>query len=694
MNSKITSEHLCRGAAVYIRQSTPAQVLENTESQRRQYGLVDAARAAGFAFVSVIDDDLGRSGSGAAERPGFQKLAAAVCAGSVGAVFCIEASRLSRNGRDWHHLIDLCALAGTLVVDPDGVYDPRLINDRLLLGLKGTMSEYELSLLRQRGLAARDAKAARGELRFSLPPGYCWGMSGRIEIDPDERVAGAIRLVFEKFQDLGSIRQTYLWFLQSGVSLPVMRRNVGARWIEWRPAAYHTVHQVLKSPIYAGAYAFGRTCSQTRIVDGRARKTDGHKRAIADWGVLLHDSHEGYITWERFEKNQRVILENAHMKKRASRKAGRGGRALLAGLVRCGRCGRMMRVVYQAAYTSNPFRYQCRGDSNDPGLCIGIGGLRVDRAVSERILEAVSPHAVEAALNAAEQVERAAAEERRAVERELEEAEYEASLASRRHELVDPAKRHVARELEARWNTALEQVERTRQQLAMLDAERASLPRIEATALIDLAQDLAAVWNTPTTATGTKQRLIRVLVEEVVIGQDGEANEAVVVIHWVGGRHTEIRVPRIRTGRYPSDRRPSAAAVMRKLGGQWPDRDLAVTMNRMRCRTAGGETWTTVKVRELREQMGIAEFDPAAGPETISVGATARRLGICIASVHWLIRKGALPATQLMPCAPWQVPVQALESEEVQIGVREIVARRPGNFKVLQDLRTIRMLDV
>ena len=207
MSPKITPEHLGRGAAVYIRQSTMAQVLENTESQRRQYELVETARSAGFASVTVIDDDLGRSGSGATDRPGFQKLAAAVCAGSVAAVFCIEASRLARNGRDWHHLIDLCGLAGALVIDPDGVYDPRLVNDRLLLGLKGTMSEYELSLLRQRGLAARDAKAGRGEFQFTLPPGYCWGGSGRIEIDPDERVVGAIRLVFEKFRELGSARQ-------------------------------------------------------------------------------------------------------------------------------------------------------------------------------------------------------------------------------------------------------------------------------------------------------------------------------------------------------------------------------------------------------------------------------------------------------------------------------------------------------
>ncbi len=690
MSSKITSEHLCRDAAVYIRQSTPMQVLENTESQRRQYELVDAAQAAGFASVSVIDDDLGRSGSGVAERPGFQKLAAAVCAGSVGAVFCIEASRLARNGRDWHHLIDLCALAGALVIDPDGVYDPRLINDRLLLGLKGTMSEYELSLLRQRGLAARDAKAGRGELRFTLPPGYCWGENGRIEIDPDERVAGAIRLVFEKFQELGSARQTYLWFLAAGLSLPVVRRNSAARHIEWRPAAYHTAHYILKSPIYAGAYAFGRTGGRTRIVEGRARKTDGHKRPMDDWGVLLRDNHEGYITWERFEENQRTLLENAHMKKRASRKSGRGGRALLTGLARCGRCGRMMRVFYQSR-SDHPYRYQCRGGSNGPGLCNGIGGLRIDRAVAARILDAVSPHAVEAALQAAEQVDRAVAERRRAVERELEEARYEASLAARRYELVDPAKRHVARELEARWNTALERVEQIERRLVGLDAERASRPAVDRAALMDLAQDLPAVWNAPTTSAGTKQRLIRTLIEEVVIDLDDEANEAVLTIHWLGGRHSETRVPRRRPSRYLSELKSDPVEVMRKLGGRLPDRELAVTMNRMRCRAEDGGTWTTVRARELRQRLGIAEFDPAAGPETVSAQHAAHRLGIYVTSVHRLIREGKLPATQVMPWAPWQIPVEALESEAVRTGVREIIARRPGYVQQLQDLRTLRL---
>jgi DNA invertase Pin-like site-specific DNA recombinase len=294
----------------------------------------------------VIDDDLGRFGSGRIERPGFERLVALVCSGDVGAVYCIEASRLARNGRDWHHLIDLCALAGTLVIDPDGAYDPRLVNNRLLLGLKGTMSEYELSLMRQRGLAARDSKAQRGEFRFMLPPGFCWGETGKIEIDPDEHVAETIRLVFAKFRELGSARQVFLWLRSAGVNLPVVLRNLDVYKLTWKAPAYHTVIQILHNPLYAGAYAYGRRTQRTKIVDGRARKISGFDKPREQWNVLLRESHPGYIDWQEYEDNQKLLLDNAHMKKNCARKSARGGPALLTGLMRCGRCGRMMRVFY------------------------------------------------------------------------------------------------------------------------------------------------------------------------------------------------------------------------------------------------------------------------------------------------------------------------------------------------------------
>jgi hypothetical protein len=350
----------------------------------------------------------------------------------------------------------------------------------------------------------------------------------------------------------------------------------------------------------------------------------------------------------------------------------------------------MMRVFY-GMRSGHAHRYQCRGDDGHvgAGLCIGIGGVRVDRAISKTILEAVSDRAVDAAIHAADQVTKAAAEIRQAVERELEEARYEASLASRRYELVDPAKRHVARELEARWNTALERVVELERRLADMEAEARARPKIDREALMQLAQDLPAVWNAPTTDAGVKQRLVHVLIHEVVIDLDDAAHEAVVVVHWVGGRHTELRVARARSGRYPEDRHPSAVEVMRKLGGQWLDRQLAVTMNRMRCKSEDGETWTTVRVREFRERLGIAPFDPNTANDTISVDATATRLGICVGSVHKLIRDGVLPAEQAMHSAPWKVPVAALDTEAVRIGVREIVARRPSNFQALQDVKTL-----
>ena len=693
MSSKITPDHLARIAVVYVRQSTMAQVIGNLESQRRQYDLAGAAKGAGFVSVTVIDDDLGRSGSGTMQRPGFERLVALVCTGDVGAVYCIEASRLARNGRDWHHLIDLCALAGALVIDPDGAYDPRLVNDRLLLGLKGTMSEYELSLMRQRGLAARDAKAGRGEHQFMLPPGFCWSEAGKIEIDPDEHVNGTIRLVFAKFRELGSARQVFLWLRAADIKMPVVLRNVDVYKLIWKAPAYHSVMQILHSPLYAGAYAFGRRAQRTRIVEGRARKTNGVRKPREEWNALLRDNHPAYISWQDYEDNQKLLLENAHMKKNCARKSARGGRALLTGLMRCGRCGRMMRVFYSMG-KGNAHRYQCRGDDAHvgAGLCIGIGGVRVDRTVAMQVLEAVSDRAVEAAIFASDQVERSRKEVVATVERELEAARYDASLAARRYELVDPAKRHVARELEARWNGALQRVSELECKIADLHAKTAGSPKVDRSLLLHLARDLSAAWNAPSADTGTKQRLIHILVQEVVCDLDDATNETVLLVHWTGGRHSEIRVPRVKTGRYPGDIAPTAVDALRKLAGHWPDRELAVSLNRMRCKTTDGETWTTVRVRELRERLGLPEYTRANDrTEMISLMKAAERLGICVGSAKSLAAKGILPATQAMPGAPWLVPVEALTSEAVRIGVQHVIARRPKIFEDYQYDKIIRL---
>ncbi|MGR9286152.1 recombinase family protein [Rhizobium johnstonii] len=693
MNTKITPDHLRRAAVVYVRQSTMTQVTGNLESQRRQYDLAGAAATTGFASVIVIDDDLGRSGSGSMERPGFERLVAQVCSGDVGAVYCIEASRLARNGRDWHHLIDLCALAGTLVIDPDGAYDPRLVNDRLLLGLKGTMSEYELSLMRQRGIAARDSKAGRGELRFMLPPGLCWSEVGKIEIDPDEHVAETIRLVFAKFRELGSGRQVFLWLRSADIKMPVVLRNVDVCKLVWKAPAYHSVMQILHNPLYAGAYAFGRRAQRTRIVDGRARKATGVRKPRDEWSVLLRDNHQGYISWREYEENHKLLAENAHMKKNCDRKSARGGRALLTGLMRCGRCGRMMRVFYGSA-KGNAHRYQCRGDDAHVGvgLCIGIGGVRVDRAVAMQILEAVSDRAVEAAIFASDQVERSRRDVIAAIERDLEGARYEALLASRRYELVDPAKRHVARELEARWNDALERVGVLERKIKDLSALSAARPVIDRGRLLQLAQDLPTVWNAPSTETRTKQRLIHILVQEIICDLDDATNEAVLLIHWTGGRHTEVRVARVKTGRYPAELAPSAVEALRKLGGHWPDRELAVSLNRMLCKTGDGESWTTVRVRDMRERLGIPEYDATkVDVPMISLMKAAEKLGICVGSAKSLVQRGILPATQILPGSPWMVPVEALSSEAVRIGVQGVIDRRPKLYEDYQYDKVVRL---
>ncbi|MCF8710381.1 recombinase family protein, partial [Rhizorhapis sp. SPR117] len=597
--------------------------------------------------------------------------------------------------RDWHHLIDLCALTGALVIDLDGAYDPRIVNDRLLLGLKGTMSEYELSLMRQRGMAARTAKAQRGEFRFMLPPGYCWSESGKIEMDPDEHVQEAVRLIFTKFRELGSARQVYLWLHSAGIEIPVVRRNVEVYKVIWKPPAYHTVVQILHNPAYAGAYAFGKNGQRTKVVDGRARKTNGYKRPREEWSALLRDNHEGYISWQEFEENLRLLRENAYMKKNCDRKSGRGGRALLTGLIRCGRCGRVVRVFYGMA-KGYAHRYLCRGDQEGVtvgnGLCIGIGGVRVDRAVALACLEAVSGQAVEAAIFAADQVGRSIDDIIAALERNLEAARYEASLAARRYDMVDPAKRHVARELEARWNGALEHVAELESRIEEERQKAAERPKIDRAVLLQLAHDLPAAWNAPSTDTRTKQRLIHVLIKEIIFDLDDASNEVVLLIHWHGGRHTEIRVARVKTGRYPTDRAPGAVEALRKLAGHWPDKELAVSLNRMLCRTNDGKTWTTVRVKEMRERLDLPEYDQAISDgKTISLSKAAEQLGICIGSAKKMALKGILPATQIMPGAPWLVEVDALASESVQIGVQKVIDRRPQYYEDYQYDKVVRL---
>ena len=532
MMPKLTAAHLQRCAIIYVRQSTPTQLLQNRESQLRQYHLADYARELGFVQVETIDQDQGRSGSGFVERPGFQRLVTEVCQGRVGAVFCLEASRLARNGRDWHHLIELCGLVGAVLVDPEGIYDPRLSNDRLLLGLRGTMSEFELGVLRQRSLEAIRQKARRGELRFCLPVGLRWGLDDHIELDPDSRVQNAIHSVFRKFQELGSARQVLLWFREKQIRLPAIGYEEKDHRTYWKFPLYHTILAILTNPTYAGAYAFGRSEVRTEVTAGRARRTQGHRKPQDQWMVLIRDHHAGYITWEQFEFNQKTLAENAHMKSRMGRQTGRGGRSLLVGVMRCRRCSRMLRVHYSGK-SRREMRYLCINGHINQGIprCIAFGGVRVDQAVSEEIVKVIQPVAIEAALEAAEQTSQQQSEHLHALELELEQARYEARLAARRYESVDPDNRLVCAELEARWNAALLRVQQVETKLDLEHREWMAPPSGDREELLRLAKDLPDAWESPSSDANLKQRIIRILVEEIVADVDESAHEVVLWIH-------------------------------------------------------------------------------------------------------------------------------------------------------------------
>jgi excisionase family DNA binding protein len=676
MNPKLTDEHLCRRAIVYVRQSTPGQLMHNRESQRRQYGLADYARSLGFQEVETIDDDLGRTASGCVERPGFQRLVTEVCAGQVGAVFCIEASRLARNGKDWHHLIELCGLVSALVIDPEGMYDPRLINDRLLLGLKGTMSEFELNLFRQRSVEAIRQKAQRGELRFILPVGFCWTAHGKIEIDPDLRVQQAIRTILRKFQELGSARQVHMTFQAGGSLAPALGTDPAGSRINWRSPSYYNILSVVSNPMYAGAYAFGKTEVRTRVVGGQARKSDGHEKPRENWTVLIKDHHPGYITWEQFERNQSVLSENAYMKSRMGRKSGRGGRSLLAGLLRCGRCGRMMGIRYSGHDGNTPF-FRCRARTYY-GLkgCASFNGWRADQAVSRELLQALEGPAVEAALEAAGRVEQQDTAWREALALELQQAEYEARLAQRRYEAVDPDNRLVAGELETRWNSALGRVRELQAKMEKSESRVRATPAVDRESLLALAEDLPTVWNAPETDMKLKQRIARILIQEIVVDFDDEASETVFIIHWNGGRHSELRIHKNKTGHHNRATKAEAIEVIRRMSGRYEDNQIAATLNRLGFRTGYDHTWTKARIQNLRNKL---ELPPCNSGQRMSIMLTleqaAERLNTNRTMIKRLIDEKILPATQVIPGAPWEIPEESVQSPAVITAVKIIAAR-------------------
>ena len=662
---KITPDHLGRGAFIYIRQSTADQLANNHESRRRQYGLAERARTLGWTNVTVIDDDLGRSGSGVS-RPGFERLLAAICEGRVGAVFAIEASRLARNGRDWHTLIEFCGLVGTVIVDEDGIYEPRHPNDRLLLGMKGTMSELELSLLRARSTEALKQKARRGELFFTVAVGYIKVGRDKIEMDPDLRVREAIGLVFARFTEMQSVRQVFLSLRADQIALPYIdSKSSGQHQLLWKPPVYATVNNLLTNPVYAGAYVFGRTGSRMTIENGRKRILRGYRKNRSDWAVLLVDHHEGYLSWADYERNQRLIADNANGKGMMVRGAVRKGEALLVGLLRCGHCGRRLLVSYNGT-KGDIGRYHCDATRSDPAAapCISFGALRVDQAVGAEIVRLLQPLGIDAAVRAITDCEHQAGEKQRQLELALEQARYEAARARRQYDAVDPDNRLVAGELERRWDAALAAVEVLEKELETLVRQRpAALDAEERQRLLQMGADLEAAWHHPAATAVTRKRLIRAVMREVVARV--EDDQVQLLLHWQGGDHTRLTVRKNRRGQTRWAVEPEMVDLIRTCARLMPDKAIAGMLNRTGKRTGRLNGWTQSRVRGFRNTHGIAvyvEGEWAARGE-VTLTEAARMLDLSPMTVLRRIRAGIIPAEQYCKGAPWVIKRQDIENQ-------------------------------
>jgi DNA invertase Pin-like site-specific DNA recombinase len=685
---KIGASHLERDAYVYIRQSSAGQVQHHRESTRRQYNLVDRAVKLGWPKekVKVIDEDQGESGSGTVQRDGFTGMTADVALGQVGLILSIEVSRVARSNAEWYRLLDLCGVSDTLIGDEDGLYHPGLFNDRLLLGLKGTMAEAELHVIRARLQGGVRNKAARGELRRGLPIGLVWGEAdGEIFLDPDEAIRNAIHFVFAKFAELGSVRQVWLWLLSEETSFPHRPHYSGAE-VMWDPPTYCAVHNLLTSPMYAGAYSYGRT-RQHRFVDesGRVRQVT-RKLPRSEWAVLIPDHHEGYIDWHTYEMNQKRIRKNmrpfAHQPG-----AVREGSALLQGIGRCGHCGRRLRVYYSGDGSTSG--YYCVGQTianSRDRYCMRTGGGRIDEAVAAAFLEVIAPAGVEAAMQAEALIE---SEREAAIEQwrlQVERAQYEAQRAERRYRAVDAENRLVARTLEHEWEERLDELSgaeaelRQRQQhhpQQLTDELRERIRR--------LGEDVSAVWHAPSTSDRDRKELLQCLVEEVSITISAERRHAEVLMRWRGGMLTELKVVRHR----PNDNVPKTdedtIALVRRLARHYPDKIVAGILNRQGRKTARGLRFSTCRVRNLRVKHDIPLYrrpkEPPDG-KLLSMRKAAQFFGVNSSTVHRWITDGFIAGEQLTPGAPWKVRV----SDEIK---RQLNTAPPPGYVAMQSATRI-----
>ena len=660
---KITANHLSRQAIVYLRQSSPAQVEHNRESTERQYALAEKACELGWPYerIVVIDEDLGLSGAGWVARSGFARLTAEVALARVGLVLGLEVSRLARNNVDWHRLIDLAGLTDTLIGDADGIYHPALFNDRLLLGLKGTMSEAELHILRARLNGGIRNKAAKGELRRGLPVGFVWGETdGEVLFHADEAVVTAIRSIFQRFAETGSARRVWLWFRAQDHKLPLrMSEHAEIRWVE---ASYHAIHQVLTNPVYAGAYVYGKTRTEMMLDASGVRRKRIKHLPRDQWQVLIKEHHQGFIDWQTYEANQQRIARNTRPGPHKEGSAVREGSALLQGLAYCGHCGRRLRTHYHGRNSSPG--YHCAGERLVEGrgsYCLNIGGVQIDAAVAGAFLAALEPAKIRATLAAAEQIEMDRESALKHWRLGVERASYAVSLAERRYRAVDPDNRLVARGLEREWEESLTSLETAKAELARREQQRPRVLSIEEhSRLCALGPDLAAVWAATTTTPRDRKELLGTLIDEVIVKVERDKCAAHLTLRWKGGALTEIdlSLPRSRPATVRTDE--DTVALVRRLAVHYPDTVIAGILNRQGRRTARGYRFEGNRVCSLRTHWKIPCFVPktdAAAGELLTIKLVATALGVAPSTIHRLINDGIIAGEQITPGAPWRIRI-------------------------------------
>jgi DNA invertase Pin-like site-specific DNA recombinase len=676
-SSKIAAWHLDRLAVVYVRQSTAQQVLMHAESTRLQYGLVSRAEAYGWASdrIVVIDDDLGKSGTTTVGRVGFERLVTEVSLGHVGLILGLEMSRLARSNVDWHRLLEVCALFGTLIADLDGLYDPALYNDRLLLGLKGTMSEAELHLLKQRLYQGCLSKARRGALTFALPIGYVWDADGAIQFDPDEQVQAVVRLIFAQFEALGTLGGLLRSLARHDIRIGVrVREGPGKGQLVWRRANRATLQNLLKHPLYAGAYVYGRRQLARRRVRPEHPQSGRVVMARADWHALLPDRCPAYLSWEQYEQNLARLAANRNHASALG--AVRKGDALLAGLVVCGRCGVRMGVHYQHAHgRPTPFTYDCVAGNNCYGAprCQHMAGPCLDDFVTAQVLAALAPAALELSLAAAEQVEHERATLSQVWEQRRERAAYETERAARQYHAVEPEHRLVARTLERAWEEQL-QAQQTREEEyhRFLQQQPRVLTTEERDAIRELAADIPALWNAPTTTTMDRKDILRQVVGRVEVETRGQTEQVQIRITWAGGGQTEHGLVRP-IARYQdrSDYADLCAQVRDLTDAGWSldaiasqlDQDGYPPLRRTR-------RWSRAGVQTLRRQLGLGtthrrgQAREPLGPDEWWARELAQRLGVSRNSLIYWMEHGLVRARK--ESGGWQRWIAWADADELE----------------------------